>query len=459
VEQARLIVPVTAKTQLFGKRFAPLKDRRALGHQRRNLVGRSDQSVWRPPSDRRDPVAALIAINKRGRQQDLLPIKWGRMDESPFCFLRGSAPLMAADLAAMPRTGLRVQLCGDAHIMNLGAYAAPDGHLVFDLNDFDETIPGPWEWDVKRLATSLILAGRDAGDRQSDCLAAVRTFVASYRNALDRFSKMKVMELAAWEVRRQTQSGPVRAILQKAERATPAATLQKLTIPSSQHVPRFHDKWPLLRHVERKTAAAVLSSLTSYRATLGADHQQVLDAYRPVDVAFKIVGTGSIGTRNYLVVLVGHRPDDVLFLQVKEELSSCYAQYLQDVPPFPHQGRRVAEGQHRLQTYTDPFVGWTTIAGSDYLVRQLADHKAAVNLKELKQAALSEYALVCGEVLAKAHARTGDSAAIAGYCGSSIRLDKAIARFSLAYADQTEADHAALHKAIKQGTLKAAKGS
>ncbi len=438
-------------------RFAPLKERRAFGQSRRDVVRRVDQSIWNASLRRADPVAALVAASK-GRQPDLLPIKWGRMNASPFGFFRGAAALMAGDLATMPTTGLGIQLCGDAHVRNLGAYAAPDGHLVFDLNDFDETIPGPWEWDVKRLATSLVLAGRGAGGGKGDCVAAVRSFVETYRESLDRFSRMKVLDLARWEVRRHTTSGPVRAVLQKAERATPDVTLKKLTVRSRGNARRFRDRPPLLYHVPEETAAAVITALVPYRLTLGADRRQVLDAYRPVDVAFKVVGTGSVGTRDYVVLMFGSRSDDALFLQVKEELPSCYARYLRGSPTFSNQGQRVGEGQYRLQTITDPFVGWTTIQGSDYLVRQLADHKAAVDPTELKSAALIEYGLVCGEVLAKAHARTGDAAAIAGYCGSSSKLDKALARFALAYADQMESDHAALAKAIVSGKLKALAG-
>jgi uncharacterized protein (DUF2252 family) len=397
----------------------------------------------------------LVAANQ-GRQPDLLPIKWARMNASPFGFFRGAAALMAGDLATMPITGLGVQLCGDAHVRNLGAYAAPDGHLVFDLNDFDETIPGPWEWDVKRLATSLVLAGSAAGGGRRDCVAAVRAFMETYRESVGRFSRMKVLDLAKWEVRRHTASGPVRAVLQKAERATPDVTLKKLTVRSGANTRRFDDHPPLLHHVAAKTAEAVIASLVPYRQTLGLDRQQVLDGYRPVDVAFKVVGTGSVGTRDYVVLLFGERPDDALFLQVKEELPSCYARYLRGAPVFSNQGRRVAEGQYRLQTITDPFVGWTTLRGSDYLVRQLADHKAAVDPAELKGAALIEYGVVCGENLAKAHARTGDAAAIAGYCGDSSKLDKAIAQFALGYAEQTESDHAALAQAIKSGKLTAA---
>jgi uncharacterized protein (DUF2252 family) len=436
-------------------RFAPLKERRAFGQSRRDVVQRTDQSKWKSSARRVDPVAALVAANK-GRQPDLLPIKWARMNASPFSFFRGVAALMAADLATMPTTGLVVQLCGDAHVQNLGAYAAPDGHLVFDLNDFDETIPGPWEWDVKRLATSLVLAGRQAGGGKRDCAAAVRAFVESYRESMDRFSRMKVLDLAKWEVQRHCQSGPVRAVLQTAERATPDATLKKLTVPSGKNTRRFRDRPPLLCHAAKRMREAVVSALVPYRQTLGADRRQVLDAYRPVDVVFKVVGTGSVGTRDYVVLLFGNGADDPLFLQVKEELPSCYARYLGGAPVFPHQGRRVAEGQRRLQTVSDPFVGWTTLRGSDYLVRQLADHKAVIDPAELKGAALMEYGLVCGEVLAKAHARSGDAAAISGYCGGSTKLDKAIAQFALAYAEQTESDQAVFAEAIKSGKLKAA---
>jgi uncharacterized protein (DUF2252 family) len=436
-------------------RFAPLKERRAFGQDLRDVVRRVDQSEWNASPRRPDPVAALVEANK-GRQPDLLPIKWGRMNASPFRFFRGAAALMAADLATMPTTGLVVQLCGDAHVQNLGAYAAPDGHLVFDLNDFDETIPGPWEWDIKRLATSLVLAGSEAGGGKRDCAAAVRAFVESYRESMGRFSSMKVLDLAKWEVQRHCQSGPVRTVLQTAERATPDVTLKKLTVPAGKNTRRFRDRPPLLCHVAKRMREAVVSALAPYRLTLGADRRQVLDAYRPVDVVFKVVGTGSVGTRDYVVLLFGNGPDDPLFLQVKEELPSCYARYLRGAPIFPHQGRRVAEGQRRLQTVSDPFVGWTTLQGSDYLVRQLADHKAVVDPAELKSPALIEYGLVCGEVLAKAHARTGDAAAIAGYCGGSTKLDKAIAQFALAYAEQTESDHVAFAGVIKSGKLKAA---
>jgi uncharacterized protein (DUF2252 family) len=433
---------------------ATFDERRAFGSAKRKILPRTEQAKWSPTPARPDPVQALIDANA-GRLSHLLPLKWGRMAASPFGFFRGAASLMATDLATQPVTGITVQICGDAHVRNLGAYAAPDGHLVFDLNDFDETIAlAPWEWDVKRLATSLILANREAGGQDKEGTAAVRAFAECYRQSLSRFAVMRALEVILYEVRRHSKNGPVRAILQKAERATPAKNLAKLTVRTPSGELRFHDEPPLLRHVPDAEAAKVIASLEPYRDTLGLDRQHALEAFRPVDVAFKVVGTGSVGTRDYIVLLVGRGPDEVLFLQVKEERPSVYAPFVAANDPLAtHQGRRVAAGQHRCQTATDPFVGWTSIEGDDYLVRQLSDHKAAVDPAELKGAALSEYALVCGEALAKAHARTGDAAALEGYCGASDRLDRALAEFALAYAAQTVQDHAALVAAIKAGQL------
>jgi len=429
------------------------EERQAYGKNRREVVHRVDQANWAPPAQRADPVEALNAVNK-DRLPDLVPIKVGRMAMSPFNFFRGAAPLMAADLASLPTTGLRAQMCGDAHVRNLGAFAAPDGHLVFDLNDFDETIPGPWEWDLKRLATSLVLAGEDAGSHDEDCNDSVLALVASYREAMARFAEMTMIDLARYEVRRHSKVGCVRDVLAKAQRATPKHTLEKLTVAKNSSR-QFAEQPPLLHHVPEKVAKSVLAALQPYRETVPPERQQVLDAYHPVDVAFKVVGTGSVGTRDYVVLCFGNGLEDPLFIQVKEEPPSCYTPHLRDVPPFPHQGRRVADGQRRMQTVGDPFLGWTSIEGRDFLVRQLADHKAAVDPPELKGDALIEYGLVCGEILAKAHARTGDAAEISGYGGSSDKLDKAIAKFASAYAEQSVRDHELLVKAIKAGRVKA----
>jgi len=452
-------VKTSARRRDPGRRRVPAlaspQDRRRRGRSLRDRVGRGAHAEWKADSRRPNPVVLLQEANAE-RLPALLPIKITRMAQSPFSFYRGAAPLMALDLSKTPETGLRVQICGDAHVQNVGAFAAPDGHLTFDLNDFDETIPGPWEWDVKRMAASLVLAGREAGDTDRGNADAVRAFVRAYREAMDRFADMTFLEVVRYEVRRYLDGGPAHVALARAERSSPQHALQKLTVRSRTRLPRFHDRPPILAHVPDRVAAAVVASLGSYRDTLGPDRQLALDIYRPVDVAFKVVGTGSVGTRDYVVLLFGGGPQDPLILQVKEELTSCYHPYLRDVPPFSHQGRRAAEGQHRMQSATDAFLGWTRVEGRDYLVRQLADHKAKVEVSDLNRSALVRFALVSGEILAKAHARTGDAAAIAGYCGGSDRLDRAIARFALAYADQTDADYALFRKAIRSGTLKAA---
>jgi uncharacterized protein (DUF2252 family) len=417
-------------------------------------VSRAEQGQWRPPAGRDDPLAILQESNAE-RLPDLVPIKMGRMAASPFGFFRGAAPVMAGDLAHHRVSGVVVQICGDAHVQNIGAFATPEGRLVFDLNDFDETITGPWEWDLKRLAASVVLAGREAGNGDRLCAKAVRTLTRSYRESMEHFSRMGVLELAKYEVHRHTKTGPVHTALGKAERATPAHAVEKLTLRRRPR--RFHDRPPLLCHVSGRTARAVIASLATYRETLSPDRRLVMEGYRPLDVAFKVVGTGSVGTRDYVVLFRGRNEDDYFLLQVKEELPSCYARHMVNVPPYGHQGRRVAEGQHRMQTFSDPYLGWTSIEGRDYQVRQLCDHKGKVELEDMKGPALVEYALVSGEILAKGHARTGDAGAIAGYCGTATKLDKAMASFALAYAEQTCRDHEKLLAAIKAGRIKAAR--
>ena len=435
----------------------PLSERRAIGRRLRSKVARTAHAKWAPKKRRDDPVATIVAANA-DRVRELVPLKMGRMAAGPFAFFRGAAPLMAADLATLPMTGLRVQICGDAHIRNLGAYAAPEGYLVFDINDFDETLPAPWEWDLKRLATSLVLAGREAGERKSTCRNAFEEMTRSYRISMARFATISLRDLVKEEIRRGWRRTPVHAVLRKARRVTPQATLKNLTVAARRDSYRFHDRAPVLRHVNRKTFDDVVKSLRSYRQTLSVRYQSIFQAYEPVDVAFKIVGTGSVGTRDYVLLLFGNGVGDPLFLQVKEELPSCYTPYVAGIAPITHEGKRVAEGQQKMQTVSDPFLGYTTIDSRHFLVRQLADHKAVINPVELKGTALLEYGLVCGEVLAKAHARTGDPGAIAGYCGKSVQLDHALAKFAKLYADQTEGDYEQFKKAIAKGRVRAVLG-
>jgi uncharacterized protein (DUF2252 family) len=433
-----------------------------MGKALRDRLPRRQQAEW-ATRKRRDELVSMLKEAVAGRRADLLPIRWERMAVSAFGFYRGAASLMAADVGPQRSTGLEVQVCGDAHLLNLGAYAAPDGRLVFDLNDFDETCRGPFEWDLKRLAASLFVGGRVAGHQDADCAVAVRSLVRTYREHLERFSRLPVLELARLEVTRKSTGKPIAPIFTKAARDTPRQLIEKATNPGDGGFARFESRPPLQVPLERREARGVLDSLAGYRATLGPGRQHVLDAYVPWDTAFRVVGTGSVGVEDYLILLYGNGPDDPLFLQVKEEDSSCWRRYLEDARgygrTYPHHGRRTAEGQFRTQTMTDPFLGWTQMAGKHFLVRQWSDHKAAVSVKMLEKGrVLDDYAVLCGQVLARAHARTGDGAILAGYCGTSERLDDALAAFARAYADQTEADYEQFCKAMKNGQFGTMRG-
>ena len=433
---------------LFQQPAASVRARIEAGRRLRARVPRLQQG--RPPAlNHRDPLRILAAANAH-RVASLLPEKYRRMRRTPFTFFRGAAALMAWDLARLPHCGLAVQLCGDLHVRNLGAYAASDGRLVFDINDFDETIPGPWEWDVKRFATSLVLAGEEAGQSEGRQREAVRAFVASYRAHLRQFAEMPVAQLARHLITRGRGEPVLDRILQNARRATPDNNLKKLVVARGGHY-RFHDRQPVLEHVPRAVAGEVVRALETYRETLNASRRRTFDTYRAADVSFKLVGTGSVGTRDYVVLLFGNDAQDPLFMQVKQELPSCYAPYLKE-GRVAHQGKRVAEGQQMMQTASDPFLGYTRFGGHDYLVRQLADHKAALDPSELTGGTFPAYASLCGEVLAKGHARTGDAAMLAGYVGSSPRLDKAIARFAVAYAAQTKADHKQFNASLRRAS-------
>jgi len=426
-----------------------IRRRYDVGKKLRARLPRAALAPWAPAPLRADPVTTIATVN-HGRVKTLLPEKYRRMRMSPFAFFRGAAVLMASDLSTLPVTGLAVQLCGDAHVHNLGAYAAPDGQLVFDINDFDETTPGPWEWDMKRLATSLILAGGECGQSGARCEEGVRAMVASYRAHLRAFALMPFATLARHLVARRHDERVLDDIFEAAQRVTPERNLQKLTAKTRGGF-RFHDRKPDLQHVPSRTATAVVRALKGYAGTLSPSRRRTFERYRPADVTFKLVGTGSVGTRDYVVLLFGNDANDPLFIQMKQELPSCYAPYL----PSParrvaHQGRRVAEGQQMMQTASDPFIGYTRFGGHDYLVRQLADHKAGLGPTELNGRALLAYARLCGEVLAKGHARTTDAAVLAGYVGGSAKLDTAIAAFAVAYAEQTKRDFRSFVRALRE---------
>jgi uncharacterized protein (DUF2252 family) len=431
------------------------KEWRQLGQSCRHKVARADHANWDPKHRRYDVIDLLLAA-QRGRIPSLLPIKWGRMAASPFGFFRGAVPLMAADLAPLPHTGLTAQICGDAHVRNLGAFEAPDGRLIFDINDFDETIIGPWEWDVKRMAASLVLAGREAGNSDKQCGNAVLAFASRYRVWMRHFSQMPAVELARFQVYRKID--PLRSVLRKAERATPLRNLESLTVlRGGQHV--FRDQKPVQYHVPQKEADAAVASLRTYMHTLLRERAHFLGQYQVEDVAFRVVGTGSVGLRDYVLLMFAGAVSDPLFMQIKEEPRSAYASYLPHSRVAAHQGRRVAEGGRAMQMQSDIFLGWTSMAGRHYVVRQLRDHKAGIEEDDLKGKGLLEYAELCGELLSKGHARSGDSCAISGYLGSNDNFDQAMATFGLHYANQTVKDWEELRKAIRAGKIHAAESA
>jgi uncharacterized protein (DUF2252 family) len=433
-------------------------ERHALGVRARKQLARSAHGRLDRASCPAAPLE-LLAEAERGRIAKLLAIKHERMRASAFGFFRGAVPIMAADLACHPNTGITTQLCGDAHILNLGAYASFDGRLVFDINDFDETIRGPFEWDLKRLATSLILGGREAGVRKADRQKAVGVFVEQYRQRMREFAAMPVLELARYQIHRVGKLGPMPTILRAAERSTAQRMVAKLTevvadAKSGAPVRQFRQEPPLLERLKPKEARLVLDSLAEYARTLQPERRHFFAQYRPVDVAFKVVGTGSIGLRDYCIYMEGTElpgragregvtagSRDPLFLQVKEEPASAYAAYLPEgAAGRTQQGHRVMDGQRAMQFTSDPFLGYTAIEGRDYLVRQLNDHKAGLDLATLNAVSLAGYADLCGELFARGHARSGDPVTIAAYLGGSDRFDRAIRDFAHSYADKTEHD-------------------
>jgi uncharacterized protein (DUF2252 family) len=432
-----------------------IAERVEFGQGLRRRFKRSQQANWDEKQRRDDPIDIILQVNRK-RIRELVPLKMGRMAVSPFGYFRGNVPAMAADLALLPRTGISVQICGDAHVRNLGAYAAPDGRLVFDINDFDETIRGPWEWDLKRLATSLILAGREAGDSDRRSCDAVRACAAMYRRKLAEFCRMTCLEVHKYRIHRQFAGKPGKSVLQRAEHATPLHSLEKLTVWRRKSRV-FKNLRPILTHPRKSAVRQVLASLRSYRDTLPPASRHALSFYRPVDVAFKVVGTGSVATHDYVVLhLAGNGVHDPLFLQVKEALPSSYAPYLAS-SQATHQGRRIVDGQKMMQLQSDIMLGWTSIDGRQYLVRQLNDHKACIEDQDLKGAGLLDYALTCGEVLAKGHARSGDSAVLAGYLGTGDRWDRALEAFAFRYAEQTTKDYESFNKAVRSGRIQAGK--
>ncbi|MFF8945873.1 DUF2252 domain-containing protein [Streptomyces sp. NPDC014864] len=438
-------------------------ERAAAGRAARQRLRRSAHAAWIPSADRPDPVAVLERQG-RDRLPELLPVRYGRMAASPFAFLRGAAAVMAADLAAQPNTGLTVQLCGDAHLLNFGLYASPERALLFDLNDFDETFPGPFEWDVKRLAASVAVAARENGHPDAKARRAALEAVAAYRTSVRRLAGLG--ELAVWYERIEADSllplvrsarrrRRVESSLTRARRRTSLQALGKLTEMVDGQRRIIHDP-PLIEPAGIPDTAALRKIFSDYRSTLTEERRLLLDRYRFVDSARKVVGVGSVGLRCFIVLLTGRDADDPLFLQVKEARKSILEEHLPS-GAYVHPGHRVVAGQRLLQAAGDIFLGWMSgPQGRAFYWRQLRDMKGSADVAGMSPGELVGYARLCGTALARGHARSGDRIAIAGYLGGTDTFDQAVADFALSYAAQTADDHAALGAAVVAGVVPAA---
>ncbi|WP_432165063.1 DUF2252 domain-containing protein [Streptomyces sp. bgisy031] len=434
----------------------------------RGRVPRSAHAALTLHPARPDAVAAVEESNL-GRIEELTPIRVGRMVETPFAFLRGSAGLMAHDLAQTPVTGIGAQICGDAHAANFGLYADARGGLVIDLNDFDETVHGPWEWDVKRLATSLVLAGREAGADEGTCREAAYYAAGSYRRTMRLLAKLPALDawnaIADEELVSHTDAhdlvGTLERVSEKARNNTSGRFAARSTEPAEDGTRRFVDAPPVLRRIPDGEASEVAASLGDYLRTLSEDRLPLLGRYAIQDVAFRVVGTGSVGTRSYVVLLLDHR-GEALVLQVKEARPSALLPHLPAVgfetPTPAHEGRRVVLGQKRMQVVSDILLGWTTVAGRPFQVRQFRNRKGSVDPAALAADQMDDYGRMTGALLARAHAHSADPRLIAGYCGKNEELDEAIAQFAVTYADRTEQDHASLVRAVREGRIGAEVG-
>jgi uncharacterized protein (DUF2252 family) len=440
------------------------EERHQSGKAIRRQAPRQTHGVWKPDTTRRDPIELLIQSN-RSRIPELAPIRYGRMLASPFSFLRGSAIVMAADLAATPVTGFRAQLCGDAHLRNFGVFASPERHLLFDLNDFDETLPGPWEWDLKRLAASFFVVARCNGFRESDGAEAARQCARSYRKWMRRYSHMRVLDV--WYSRVDAESAlrvfgksgrkDMSRVMEKARSHDNLRALGGLATTADGHA-RLVESPPILTHVNDGHLSEHLRILfRGYLGSLSEDRRQLLERYRFVDFARKVVGISSVGTRCYIVLLDASHHQDPLLLQVKEAQESILEPHL-GKSPFRNHGHRVVTGQRLLQAASDIFLGWASIDRHQCYFRILRDMKGTAEVEKMSPGDLNDYAELCGWVLARAHARSGDACLIAGYLGKSDVFDEALATFAQAYADQTERDYQALVQAAKSGRIAAQTG-
>ena len=461
-----------------GEQLTPA-DRAALGKDARDLAPLESHAEFTPDKSR-DPIGLLLEQAK-SRVPELVPIRHGRMLVSPFTYYRGAALPMAADLATTPTSGLRVQLCGDAHLSNFGAFASPSRRLVFDVNDFDETLPGPFEWDVKRLAASLAVAGRDNGFAEKDRRKIAVAAAESYRSAMSAFAGQHFMDVwyshldvddAISEFRSQLKASRVKAtekMVAKAHTQDSMRAQAKLTTEIGGQRRIVSDP-PLIEPVEEvfpevqadRIYQLIREVLGKYRRTLQSDRKHLVEYFTLVQLARKVVGVGSVGTRAWIVLMEGADGSEPLFLQAKEAQESVLAAYCGH-SQYSNQGERVVAGQHLMQAESDIFLGWTHVTGPDgvardYYVRQLKDWKLSLPVEQMIPSGMRIYARMCGWTLARAHARSGDRVAIAAYLGGSAKFDQAIADFAERYADQNERDHAALKAAVKDGRAQATMG-
>jgi uncharacterized protein (DUF2252 family) len=457
-----------------------VEERVARGRAARHETPRSSHGEFRPGEFRHDPVA-LLEQQAVTRVPELVPIRYGRMLTSPFAFFRGAALIMAADLASTARSGLTAQICGDAHLVNFGVYASPERRMVFDMNDFDETLPGPWEWDVKRLAASFAVAGRDRGFSAKERRRAVLDTVKEYRTAMNDFAGMTNLDVWYWHIDVDNLMRELRPHLGATARKRVAANMAKartrdrmqaldklsqivdgrrqimsdppLVVPLRELLTDFdHDE----------IDAMVRRVIRSYRQTLQSDRRHLLEEYELVDTARKVVGVGSVGMRAWIVLMAGRDDQDPLFLQVKEAQRSVLEGFVGASVHHTH-GARVVHGQHLMQAVSDIFLGWERFAGidgveRDFYVRQLRDWKGSADVENMAPYGLALYGRVCGRTLARAHARSGDRIAMAAYLGSSANFDHAIADFAELYADQNERDYDALVAAERSGRITAEHG-
>ena len=461
------------------------EERVARGKAARKKTPRSTHAVWKRPADRPDPIA-LLEEQAQSRVAELVPIRYGRMSVSEFTFYRGAALIMAADLAGTPRSGITVQLCGDAHLSNFGVFGTPERQMVFDVNDFDETLPGPWEWDVKRLAASFEVGGRDRGFAAADRRAIVMAGVNEYRLRMRRSAGLRTLD--AWyehlevgelldrirDEQRRKRVGMVevrgaKRIIAEARARDSVRVFSKRTARIGGEV-RFRADPPLIVPIEdlivpgtewEHADALIKKLLNTYRRTLGQEHHPI-EEFRYVHAARKVVGVGSVGTRCYILLLVGRNDRDPLILQVKEAQASVLERFL-GKSQYPHHGQRVVAGQRLMQAAGDIFLGWQRIKGfdgvrRDYYVRQLHDWKGSVDVNRLRVPGATLYARICGATLARAHARWGDRIAIGAYLGNRDDFDRALADFAVTYADQNERDYETFVEAVRSGRLVAQTG-